>query len=378
MPVPTTRPAASRPVPRSPAEFEAWYRQQLGALAPKDVDGFYRLAVTCWANKRPDLAGEVAKRILADWPEHARAKALLRLANQQMAATRPAGSSVAALRASATTAADSGAAATQGPTGQAVVGTANATPPRVLTAEAINRLRLEEFAFRDMEDRPRVVIPRAVIQEFLAEVDKNRLMTDEEKLQFLKSDNDDKLRWILLHTGMRFADRIQVTSEPRSLVTFRQKIWPIVSRTCATPACHGGGNGSGLRYVLPATIPQAGATNFYIASTFEGEDGPLVNREQPEASLLLQYGLPADQAELKHPEPIRPLFVGPADPRYRVVLEWIESLVAPRPQYEFPAQMWQPVGTAGAVRATATVPATTQPIRPAGRSGGMANGNSQG
>lgn len=336
-----TPPAASQPVPQAPAEFAAWYHQQVQEINPKDTDRLYKLALACWTNKHQDQAAEVCRRILASWPDHARAKALLRLSTQHLAASRPATSQPAGSRPAGSRPASS----------QPV-----AAVPNVLTAEAINRLRFAEFCYKDMNDRPHVVILPAVIREFLAEMDKTQAMTEQEKVQFHGSGNDDKLRWIVLHTGLRYADRIQVNTEPRNLTDYRQKVWPIISKSCGSATCHGGEQAGRLRFILPTTLPVIGATNFYILNTFEGDDGRLVNRDHPEASLLLQYGLPADQAELRHPAPSQPLFTtGTSDSKYRVVLEWIRSLRTPTPDYQVSEKMWQPL----AVKPSAA----TQPAR---------------
>lgn len=311
----------SRPVATRPADFEADYRRQLESIKPTDAEGLYRLATGCSRNGRPDLAADACRRILATWPEHARARSLLRVSTQQLAAASR-------------------------PNSVSTVATSRPASPRpgLLTAGAVNRLRFAEFDFRDMADRPRVVIPKAVIQEFLAEADKAGVMTAREKAQFARSDNDDKLRWIALHSGDRFVDRVQVNSDPRAITSFRQRVWPILSRGCASLSCHGGGQAGSLQLVLPATLPAASATNFYLVVTCEGIDGPLVNREQPDASLLLQYGLSPEQAQFKHPVPIHPLFAsGTKDPKYKLLLEWIQSLRKPAPPYDITQEMFQPL-----------------------------------
>lgn len=370
----TTRPshvAASQPAgaflsaPQSQPAFEAWYREQLRQVKPTDTNQLCKLALACLTSKHPAEAAEVCRRVLAAWPEHARAKELLRASNRLQLATRPAVPSPGSLTTSSRPAAEP--AAFRKPAGTT----------SILTAVAMSRLRFAEFNFNDMSDRPHVVIPPAVSQEFLAEMDKTGAMSQQEKLQFLRSSNDDKLRWIMLHTGDRFSDRIQVMSEPHSLSAYRQKVWPIISKSCALAACHGGEQAGHLHLVSPTNLPAVGATNFYILSTFEGNDGRMIDRLHPEASLLLQYGLPAEQAEFKHPAASRPLYTGTNDKRYQIVLEWIRSLRSPTPEYGLTPQMWQPLGqvaealpgvsphggTAG--RAPASQPKGTRPAGPA-------------
>ncbi len=313
----------SPPVPESPPEFNTWYSQQLSQIASNDAGNLYRLALTCSTHKRPDLAAEVCRRILSSWPNHIRAKSLLRVSTRQLAAA----------------AAASQPATTEPQRTEQV----NNAPLAILTPEAIGTLRFEEFCPKDMDDRPRVVIPHEVIQEFLAEVDKSKEMTEQEKEQFRRSANDDKLRWIIHFSGDRFLDRIRINTEPRALTDFRHQVWPIVSRGCALPTCHGGNEAGQMRLLLPMALPAVGVTNFYILSKFGNDDGRVIDRTNPEASLLLQYGLPADEAEVQHPTAIAPLYRSTNDRKYGVVLDWIRSLRAPSPDYAFGASMWQPL-----------------------------------
>ena len=212
----------------------------------------------------------------------------------------------------------------------------------VLGPEAINRIRFGEFHVDDMTDRPRVKIPKTVIQEFIEYAAKAQSMSDVDWNLFHRADNDDKLRWIVKKSdARRYVDNIQLTSEPHSMAAFRQKVWPIVSRGCAAPNCHGGEKAGHLRYVLPTTYGPAMSTNFYIVSCFEAGEGLLVNRKIPEASLLLRFGLPADQGEWKHPVATTPAYTGPNDPKYQVVLDWIRQLRTPCPDYGITDRMWQ-------------------------------------
>ena len=212
----------------------------------------------------------------------------------------------------------------------------------VLSPAGINRVRLGEFRAEDMTDRPRVSMSRRVIREFLDEAAKNQAMTDTDKRLFNEGANDDKLRWMIKIAGDRYLDRVELTSEPRTMASFRQKIWPIISRGCAAPACHGGEKAGHLRFVLPVSYGPATATNFYVLSQFEAAEGKLVDREHAEASLLLQFGLSAEQAELKHPVATTPVFPSPSDPKYQIVLDWIRQLRSPLPDYRITDRMWQP------------------------------------
>ena len=145
------------------------------------------------------------------------------------------------------------------------------------------------------------------------------------------------------------------------MASFRQRIWPIISRGCAAPACHGGQKAGHLRFVLPVSYGPAMSTNFYILSQFEAGEGKLVDRDHAEASLLLQFGLSTEQAEWKHPVAITPVFQSTGDPKYQIVLDWIRQLHSPAPDYGITDRMWQ--GLPGRLAAPKAEPTTDKVTR---------------
>lgn len=317
-------PASSPANATQPVDFQAFYEARLAEIRPDDANALYSLALLCSNRQRPDLAAEVSRKILASWPAHSRAKMLLRASTLRMATmTQP-----------------------TAPATRPVMDEPPLAIPGVLNQTGINRIRFHEFHVDDMSDRLRVRIPKLVLQEFVAQATKDGSMSERDWNLFHRADNDDKLRWIIKKSdGEMYVDHIKVDSEPRSMTLFRQRVWPIISRSCATPNCHGGDKAGHLRYVLPITYGPAMTTNFYIASRFEAGEGRLIDRETPEASLLLQFGLPADQAQWRHPVAITPAYSSPNDPKYQIVLEWIRQLRTPAPDYGITESMWQPFPT---------------------------------
>jgi hypothetical protein len=81
----------------------------------------------------------------------------------------------------------------------------------------------------------------------------------------------------------------------------------------------------------------AAYANFLILHDTEVGSEWIINRNDPERSLLLAWGLSRDAggpiAGTKHPTPIKPVYRGMEGPDYGVVYEWLNSLAIDRPDY---------------------------------------------
>ena len=132
--------------------------------------------------------------------------------------------------------------------------------------------------------------------------------------------------------------KIQIKGDPAAMLKFRKRIWPLYKKGCASAKCHGGATPKGkLRFVvMPGKDARMDYTNFVILTGFKGKDGHrLLNRQYASDSLILKYAVPRKVSNMKHPTKIDPIFKSIKDPRYKMVLNWMEKdLVAPRtPEY---------------------------------------------
>ena len=151
----------------------------------------------------------------------------------------------------------------------------------------------------------------------------------------------EKLAYIVRNldpNNTSLADDIVVRSDPKSLDEFRRSVWPGILQTCGTANCHGGPKPVGRWKVLRAKTrdERIDYTNFVILDGLAGADGKarMIDRDSPDKSLLLQYGLASDRAEMKHPVNLRqPLFPAPTAAAYRRLRDWIASLKSPHPNY---------------------------------------------
>ncbi len=128
---------------------------------------------------------------------------------------------------------------------------------------------------------------------------------------------------------------ILIKSDPRFMVDFRRRIWPIIATYCATASCHGGDKPmGGLRlFNIPGKNEKIDYMNFLILDRAY-HHREMIDRDHKEMSLLLQFGLPAEQAQYRHPIEIKIAYATRRARNYRRVLEWIESLKGPpHPDY---------------------------------------------
>ncbi|MGC9454948.1 MAG: hypothetical protein ACP5HU_08785 [Phycisphaerae bacterium] len=133
------------------------------------------------------------------------------------------------------------------------------------------------------------------------------------------------------------AQDILIESDPQFMVEFRSRIWPAIARQCASASCHGGDRvvGNLKLFNVVGHNERVLYTNFALLDGYVKDGARMIDRDRPEESLLLQYMLPRDQAERKHPEQLTPVFPSRQSAAYRRVEQWIDSLQGPpHPRYE--------------------------------------------
>ena len=224
------------------------------------------------------------------------------------------------------------------------------TPPRrKLTAAEINRIRYCELrGMRMTEDNSRpdavqVKIFPETIDQFLNDMkDDQNFQGDKERREFRKLTPPQKLHVMARNDkGLRYADKVQIESDPEIFVQFRKQVMPVVLRGCATAGCHTSANADetiGFRlFKDPKKLPATTYTNFVVLSQYEYGKYHLVDRATPDESLLLTYMLPAKdvKAELQHPGGVKykPVFPSRAAAGFRNIENWIRALKHPAEDY---------------------------------------------
>lgn len=310
----------------SPVELRREYQERFNKLKADDVQGHYALAEWCREHRLYRSLLKQAQYVLQLEPDNENARLLYRVAvdalRAQNAQTRPA----------------EGAAAAESVDGE------------LLGPQQIQTLKFAEFLDLD-ETRPSLPVQGRVRDGQKGETFKVRFSGDvlkdfleymsghpdfrsrEDRTAFLSLNPTRQAQVIRQHSGTRFQDDVEIVTDPLIFQQF-DRVLPMVMSGCATSNCHGGADAESwrLRTVRPRTDLNL-YTNFLILNRAQHGLQRVVNRAKPEESLLLQYGLPPQQALFQHAEEIPVMFPrGREDARYRTILTWIENLRVPEPK----------------------------------------------
>ncbi len=204
----------------------------------------------------------------------------------------------------------------------------------LLTPGQVNLMKVYEL---DLRSPPRLLIDRTTIDKLIQRYAGSPLVpsTRVERDRFYRKNPAEILDIMFQLQARDLYSEVRVLEGVKSMEKFRDEIqttWLL--QNCATSACHGGANPSGLTfYRRRPGAEQSVYTNFVIIDQYRTDDGlPLINWQTPDRSLLLQMGLNRDNAFRPHPEVRgwRPVFRNSSERRFREGIEWIESMYRPR------------------------------------------------
>ena len=289
--------------------------RKLDAVKSNDVKGYYKVAYWAYDN---DLLIE-AQKILTDTvlklkPNYEDAKLLLKLIKIRLTETKE--------KSQTTT--------TQpGQTGKP----SKKPKPRLLTKDDIYRIRLVELK---PEDKVVIKYRNRLLERFIKLMKGRDEFADPNFEKTFRTWPRIKQVWYILKNTSRFntsiRDDILIETDPSVMRVFRTRIWPIIASTYGSPSCYGGVKGKdGLKLINgPSSNDQIIYTNFYILHKYERNGLKFINRDDPDMSLILQYGLPKKIAKVTRPPYIKGnIFTGPNDPKYKLIRNWILSLHHP-------------------------------------------------
>lgn len=310
------------------------YREKRAVIANDDYPQRYQLAY--WAYQQGNLEGDrlaaaELAAVLQAKPDFKEAKLLSELILQRIkAATQP--KQPAPAQPKQPTPAPAAATPTAPVPGAgpgAVPGASNENVP-LLERDDVNLIKVIEL---DLRIKPTVTIPPKVIDDFLNEYRANKAVepylgpNGVRKFKGLKG--YEQVEVMFAAKAAKFYKDIIVRDEPKALSDFRQTYYPtLVLRSCGS--CHGDGKAAGL-YVIThnAAREDVAYTNFLILTRTGTRGEPMIDRATPADSLLLQYGLPRDQAKFPHPDVkgFKPYFNNTKDASFTNAADWITSLL---------------------------------------------------
>ena len=209
---------------------------------------------------------------------------------------------------------------------------------RILTQEEVNLIRAYESSSKQP---PPLTFSEDVREKLLHDYsDDPRLKSGTFLRNRVIDGSDQELFQIIreLRAEKYYSELVSI-DEPDSLRRFREDVhddW-LINR-CGTNACHGGiDSGIFLLHQKPIHDDRARYANLLTLERLEVDPAwPILNFNEPDQSLLIQYGLHRKIADKPHPEvkswnPVPEL--GRID-EYQATIAWIRSMrQVPRPQY---------------------------------------------
>lgn len=353
-----------------PRTLEERYNERRAKVADDNLQG--RLDIVRWLINSDGGLPLAAREIAAMqqvWPDHEDVSLFKRVIDERLRAEREA----------AETEAETGDEVDQ-PVGDDDDDDA-ATPRdpsehKLLTDEQINMIRIYEV---DLTEKPIVRLDHDLIDLMIkAYPDVDFMPKGQSQIRAYKRKQNQNSHEILADLFRIAAQRpdavalyskVTVTQDPPVMLYYRRHIQrSYVVNYCGS--CHGdreGGAGNLMLFTRQAADTDTVYTNFFILNEHKSNGSQMIDRDAPERSLLLQYGLPRDVATRPHPEvdeeqtgrPWRPYFRnGLEDPRFEQFRRWIGALWRPAPDYRI---TYTPPRPAGAPASEASEPAEQEP-----------------
>ena len=300
------------------------YRKRRADLDDSDVEGRFRLALELYQQHEFALVMRELADLGESVSENARIGALRRLTAQRLEAHGP----VLALAVQE----DREAKPKPKPSEKG-----KGKRRHLLTKEQINLLKIYEI---DLEGEPNVNVPRATVDKLLeqyAEFDEIPKGVSAQN-QFRRLPGWRKLQAMFQVQARPLYPEVTARQNPPAMMVFRSQVHQkYVVGFCGSLRCHGRSGGAGNLQILNDLRNkwEFVYTNFYILQLFDNDVGRMIDRDQPEQSLLVQYGLAPQAAIKRHPEVQgwRREFRSDEDRRFRKIVDWIGQLWKPAPQY---------------------------------------------
>ena len=234
----------------------------------------------------------------------------------------------------------------------------------MVSDDDIQRIRVAELSD---DDRVTIELRKNVVERFLDQVrGQGKFAEKGADAEFRRLSPLTQAKYIIKEVAGDdpLRNDIIIKSDPSSMLKFRSDVWRWVSTSCALATCHGSAKGKGglKLWNVTARNENVDYTDFLILDSFLAKNGlQVIQRDNPEDSLLLQFGLPGNQAKHRHPKEKSPAFASHNSPLYKATLDWIMSLKRPlHPEYglkSLPPHVMKRVDTLSGLELPTSAPA---------------------
>ncbi len=213
-----------------------------------------------------------------------------------------------------------------------------ALPTHRLSPEDVNIIKVFEV---DWERPPRMEASPELANKIVARYsDSDLLPADPEARKAMDSWAPEQLLKLLFALKARdLYQDIHILGEPLALEQFHKRVhdnWLVPN--CATSRCHGGMDaGNFFLFSADYRNERTRYTNLLIllrSSTLPGKP-PMIDFENPEQSLLIQYARARIDAKFAHPDVPgwKPIFTAGRESLQKDALAWIRGMHQPRSEY---------------------------------------------
>ena len=307
---------------------ESIFKQKRAKITSDDYDARYDLAYEMFIRDQYDLAAKELKRILKYKPNNTKCRNLLNYIEKNKAEAE------AALKQSQEKAREY----------KASRKFAKKEPKKdpfahLITDEDVWLIRLWELPADVLKERCIVQIPKKHIDALfkMYSDDKRVPIGKKERYKFKGKKGYEQLDLIFKLNARDLYRGIIVRDDPKALYFYRRKLNAnYVSRYFKKH--FGNGVVPGLQlFNKHSGRAREAYTNFLVLNNLQYQNRPFIDRQYPEKSLRLQWGLPRTDAIYPAPKGKnwKPFFKGSNDPRFIEAVEWIKTLyqALPDPTY---------------------------------------------
>lgn len=208
----------------------------------------------------------------------------------------------------------------------------------LLDEDALTVLKVYELPQDLRAEKPVLRVPPKVMREvFTKYADRDEVPRGRrDQADFLRRPGYEQVELLFQLKAKEFYSDIVVGTEPDALRLWRTSVHRnYVFRYFSELF----GQGSLPLYLFRdnASSEAVAYTNFFILHRYRHDGRKMIDRDNPEESLLLQWGLPRDTAKFPAPDVPgwRPFFRSADDPRFQRQVEWVRSLYPIEPIYGF-------------------------------------------